>query len=848
MLENNFPEQKRIITEEIEVYCNTSKRIDDKVQLKCLKEIKNLTVKNLKDLSPIRFHTWGEAQTQEEKGRRSDILGLWILNRIDEKHQPNGLEIYNELLNTPLTSLFKEAKVELLKKLIKLAKDFRREENENEPIEEEKMSLAEAVYRFYRYNPKNPNIYLESTAFQFFKLMRGLSLNEKEKTTLITAFCQSGKTFLVLPVKNIYLALGLTPVMVVLNRLQSALLKKRDREASKELYEHLKGLNLFSNKELNIFRETLYYDSKNKLEEGDNSLELALNGKRRRTIICSKHYQHIVRVNKYWTEESNICLLADEAQQSGAYKSKHSTYEDITKKYDSQFVILKKRAVKYIPITATAQDIVMVDTSLYTDNVLYIEPNEYYTGAENYIWKLMDISEDNEKAVIPDSLMRVLKELSEQEPIERYDRRWDKIDKHPIVAMLRTERLISVHNEVMNRFMKGKLPENIVNGNWAVITEHGDGIHLWHKSLEKKSALTINGIRSSKLVNGLHYFSSDDIDNMVDITDILQYLGKCGIERYPRVLLIAYDMCREAISFTSDYHKPENLHLSHGIFDFSDSAKAAVLMQAMQRLSGNHGDNIKPVVYCTQRTKERFIKAHTIHHYQIQKILALSQKKNTKITPELIMPTPEFLKELEIKKNWVPAGYNKITNVPMKTVVNKNAKEENAILKQDGISTIDFLAKVDRHGWKKAIQKMETIEEEANEKLGIEPEESEDESDDDVNESKSDDEENESKEEYTKKDIAKSREELGEEQFNKLISLFQRWSTGSTKIANFMHNLDGKVVYTREELDKICSVHGIRRYDIITASNNSHGKVMQKLSGERYRLQPCLFSTFSKYF
>ena len=42
MLENNFPEQKRLLIEEIETYCSKSKRLDDKLMLKCLKEIKNL--------------------------------------------------------------------------------------------------------------------------------------------------------------------------------------------------------------------------------------------------------------------------------------------------------------------------------------------------------------------------------------------------------------------------------------------------------------------------------------------------------------------------------------------------------------------------------------------------------------------------------------------------------------------------------------------------------------------------------------------------------------------------------------------------------------------------------------
>ena len=736
MLENNFPEQKRLLIEEIETYCSKSKRLDDKLMLKCLKEIKNLTTQSLKDLSPIRFHKWGIAKDKDEKGRRPDIFGLWLLNRIDKKHQQEAFEVYNYIISIPLGPEYKDLKVDGLNKLLEMAKVYRLEENENEPLEEKKLNLPDVVYRFYRYHSTKSNVYLDSSGFQILKLLRGLSLNEKEKITLITALCQSGKTFLVIPLNNIYLSLGMTTVMLTLNRTQSGILRKRILQDSKELCAHLESLG-FSQDEVDMFRQPLYFDCKNPLKKKDDRLKLAMNGEKRRTIICAKHNVQLSRIRKLWTEESNLCIFGDEAHQSCAYKTKHSNHENKTGKYDLEVVELKNKALKFVPITGSPQDIIMVEKNLYTDNVVYIEPGQYFSGPESLIWKTIDTKNTKKDDAFPKYLNDVLVDVSKQEPIERYDRRFGKIDKHPHVVMVRTDRLIENHKEVLTRFMDGRLPKEILDGNWAIMTDHGEGIHLWHSSLADKK-IKISGIKSKRpksgvperLLNNIHYFPTHDIENMVDISDVLQYLGEKGIEKFPRILVLAYDMCRESVSFVSHYHKSENIHLTCGIYDFNSTTNVETIIQAIGRLNGNHGDNIRPIVYASQSTREKYIKGIATLQFQIRKILKAAQRQNTLITPEMIKSTPEFLEDLEIKENLVPKNYNKIKNLTIKTVNNPNAEKENNILKKDNLNTIEFLVEADKYGWKKSGKKLAVIKEEAQEKLGIE---SEDEKEEEVN-------------------------------------------------------------------------------------------------------------------
>jgi hypothetical protein len=226
--------------------------------------------------------------------------------------------------------------------------------------------------------------------------------------------------------------------MVVLDKTQAKQLMRRLRTYCKDLKNYLITLGHFTEDELNVFNDTfLYYDSRVKKSEDDDSLGLALNGEKPRIIIAIKHYQHMERINELTNEFSNIVLIADEAQVSCCYKNTDSdTYHDPSVKYDNEFVKLREASNKYIAVSATVQDVIMVDKTLYSDNIVYIPPNDYYTGILN--WQFKHIEDDEKNAVV-----RILDELSVEKPIVRYDRRNNvKNELHGLI--LKSSRLTNV--------------------------------------------------------------------------------------------------------------------------------------------------------------------------------------------------------------------------------------------------------------------------------------------------------------------------------------------------------------------------------------------------------------------
>jgi hypothetical protein len=191
----------------------------------------------------------------------------------------------------------------------------------------------------------------------------------KDLMTLITSDCQNGKTFLVIAVSLIYISLGFTPVFIVLSKSQVLQLTFRLKAYIRELKTYLVSLNMFSEEELDFLSENfLYFDAENKLSDDDNRLSLAINSEKPRFVICIKHYQHLERVNKEITDDSKICLIADEAQVSCCYKdiSNIPTYHDDSVKYDKEFITLRKNSTKFIAVSATVQDIIMVEENLYS--------------------------------------------------------------------------------------------------------------------------------------------------------------------------------------------------------------------------------------------------------------------------------------------------------------------------------------------------------------------------------------------------------------------------------------------------------------------------------------------------
>ena len=631
-------------------------------------------------------------------------LGKWLNDQIEKDYMEENVIEKLEKRNNKIKYL-----KYLYDKAIKYPKSETKEEIKlnfemNKSEKKEEMTLSDIVYRYYRYKENDPITLLDAKGFQFLDLIKDKNfiITEENKSSLVTAHCQSGKTFLVIPVVLLYLSLGFTPVMVVLDKSQVKQLIRRLKTYCVQLKSYLKSLNLFEEEELCVFNPNfLYYDSTTKIDKDDDRLPKALSGESPKIIIVIKHYQHLLRINNCVTESTKLCLLADEAQVSCCYKNIDTeTYHDENVKYDNEFIKLRNTSRKYIPVSATVQDIVMVDRSLYSDNIVYIPVSEYYTGISDWIWKDLSNEEEND-------YVRIIEELSMQKPIKRYDRRHDKENYHPIICLLKTERKKEKHLMMAESMIQNNISITVREGNWCTIVEHGEGFYIHHSSImekeikiENQNSIIKSGTEIDKKIKAttkMHYFSSNKKDS-IDISDIMQYLADKGIKRFERILIISYDICKEAISFSSHHDKEDNYHLTHGIFQLGASTTVANAIQTMSRLNGNHGDNIRPVVYTNIKLRKMVLKGFHVHDQQIKKLLSISKEGNISVRERC----SEFLEEkFEVYDNHVSSKYNKVKGLSMNIIENPNRKNEEKCLKVKELDSINYLYQIKPEDYEK---------------------------------------------------------------------------------------------------------------------------------------------------
>ena len=691
-------------------------------------------------------------------------------------------------------------------------------------IKDDKNVLADHVYRFYRYGSSDEggNLYIDAEGFSFLHLIAGNDINSKSKMALIAALCQSGKTFLIISAIHIYLALGFTPILLVPIKSHIRQFDKRYQLFSKKLVKHLKDNNLASESELDMFDGILTVNSA--------GFKNAINGTKRKPVAVIKHFSHIEKINNNLTEDSKICLFIDEAQVTGGYKVKDSNYADPKVKFDTEIEKLKDVSTKYIVVSATVQDIIQVDGNLYSDNIIYIRPNSDYLGSEQFIWKTFDTDDDDETDLLPTSILRCLREQSSKEPIERYDRRHKKYDLHPINGLLRYERVKDEMSQILQAFIDGSFGKTITKGNWAIITDYGEGFHVWHKSLEGNSKLTIENIVGKKKKNGVFFFSSEKIG----IDDVYQFFATGGVAKFPRILTIAYDMCKEATSFISHYDKPENIHLTFGVVKFSKTTPVDTRIQFFGRFNGNHGDDIKPVIYSTIEDKDGYMNGMYLHNRYLSEFVSTSMLGNFKITPEILEKVQgkfenpvicaSHLEKVPVYANRVPKHYNRVKGIKIRKIPNPNKKKEEKIMNSIDSNIIDIFEVYDPTVSKEMKVKLRNIEQ----CKPVKPRCKE-----------YDDE------------IRNSRKEIGDEEYKRLIGMFSKWSNGTSQIARFMQQLDPLKIYTQKEMKDLCEENSITNMSHLTVFKREHSKgygILLQKKNNTYRLHPCLTVEFNKYF
>ena len=523
-------------------------------------------------------------------------------------------------------------------------------------------SLADFVFKYYRHKfmeeMKSDNTILLHESFQLLHLVyeNPDDINIKERwISLVVASTQLGKTFLMFALSNIFLALGYCPVFIVKDIFQKNQFLSRKETDSKELQNFLKikdvtskDLQLaltkhgkFSKENIDLFGEPLYQDSTTKNPDTINNIEAALNGTRRRIILCIWNEVHIERIYNNIQANSKIVLFVDEAHKLGAYKCVTQDSTELTGnincKYDNMYLRIKVHAEKIFLFTATPQPIIATEPNLYTGSIVIMPEGVNYRGIEtwdfseipeikeeDYLERHLNIKGNKIKAKIPCSFLSEIAKLSDKPMIYRTNKFGIK-DYHPLNVMAKFEITNNGHLALLNCFKQhpfslNKDHKKIIAGNWTVMTLNQKGVLLYHRSLIGKT-ITIKGKNYQVDMAGECLFPKS-----IAIGDVWHWLWLNDISKFGRMITIAYKSAEEGLTFCSSWGtSPENdgnIHLTHFYSHAGASISAASLEQSTGRMNGNHGDKMSqpPLVFCPLSEKEKLLKSVNLHRQMLKNI------------------------------------------------------------------------------------------------------------------------------------------------------------------------------------------------------------------------------------
>lgn len=675
--------------------------------------------------------------------------------------------------------------------------------------------FAEMVFNYHKYTfdkqTESNNYILDDNGFEFNELINGFPLNIKRKFTLLAGDTQSGKTFMFIALIHINLALGKIPVLILKRISDKRQFFSRYKKESNKLVSFMRKEG-YPEKKLQRFSDPIYIDSKmssNSKKEAEYRMKQSLTHKRRRLIVClgsgASDY-HTTRVLERMKQNSNVVLFIDEAHILGGYKRDGKELA-----YDRSINELKEKSFKVFLITATPQRILLLEENLYTKGCVVLPRKTGYRGIDHdqIVYNIVDISTEIKinNTQITESLFNTLYELSGMSPKNRINK-FGIMDKHPNIMLASNDRENTEQHSLLKLLKKSTKPLNrkhrkIIDTEWTVFTVNQNGIRLYSNKIITPT-LTICD-ESADCINNEYLFKN------IEVCDILDYLAfNGGANVFSHILIIAYDSANEGTTFSSTYtgdlETDANWHLTHRFMKPTKNLiNAEQLEQDAGRLNGNHGDNIVRTVYCSEKTKRNLINAYALNKTILKTICELGRNGDVQVK-NIIKDTPRF-------KNRFPLFYmndNAMTKKNCKDnftlCSNPNKKEDQLFNNSNTGKELLQCCAPDIYGTPNGFN--------------------------DINED----------------------DENIEEEFIRLKARFQIWSNASSKIANFMHNLDPDKIYSEEELKDFAKDHEIDNFRELTvckrglAGSRGYGKIMEIIAPNQYKLYECLNAEFKKYF
>lgn len=577
----------------------------------------------------------------------------------------------------------------------------------------ESQRLQSLVFGYYRRRfsdlLKSDGCILLHEAFDLVRMIEvdPTFIDHKLWINLITAATQSGKTFLMIALSHIYTALGYTPIFIVKDTKQNTQFFSRKIVDAEKLQTFLEEEKL-SKDNIALFDKPLYYDSSighpgsSAEEEYNNKVESAMNGSKRRGIVCIHNVKHITRVYRNVQCQSKFVLFVDEAHKLGAYKIK-GIHSDSTSKegaYDHMYMQLKCFASKIFLFTATPQNIYFSEPELFTNGIVHMSDRETYHGPDMWKIKLLPPRKEDKnieiytidgRVSIPQSFIDTMATLSYEKPPERTNK-FGIRDCHPINMLAKFECVNERQALILGAFSYdtrhvSDAHKKIIDAEWVVMTFNQFGVRIFHESLRGKT-ITIG---EHKVIDRSE--SGDFRFPDAEIGQVWHWMAtNGGVIRFPRILTVAYRSAEEGISFSSTwgptYIDDANWHLTDEYIRLGSGCHSSAAEQSFGRINGNHGDTLRPTLHCSLLDKKKVLKGINLHQEQTRAMCELAFRHlNEKVIGHVT--------KMEVFNNRVPSNYVSIPggnkSIKLKVNPNKDIEEDSFTRHKNALSILKMI-------------------------------------------------------------------------------------------------------------------------------------------------------------
>ena len=629
---------------------------------------------------------------------------------------------------------------------------------------------------------------------------------------------QSSKTKFIISSAIWFLLNGKSSLIILRNyTADSDQLKTRIKQFTNELYSSLEHFG-FSR---NLFPIEFADDDKITPE--------SLNGTTPKILISIYNNASLNKINKKIgeNEKGKFVLFIDEADM--LHKDVEVT--EMTKNGDltvaSELQNMINTCFCSFSVSGTILDAIM-KKNIKIEDLIVLEPPTGYRSHNSFLIehlrkKCKFTTLENEDVVLNDE--NVLPFLDKFKTLTPYKTLLG--DDHPNYCLMRVSKV----KKPMRKFF------NMMCTDYRSIVcllYTGEEIKLHHDSLENVNSIRLSNGRSSQNIKGVHVFQKGASPG-----HILEWLkNNGGVEKFPHLITIAGDLASRGISFGSaDFSKCQALHklpwhLTSMYSTFAETTDIPEILQITGRLCTIVFDGVPLTLHITPKDHENLLKGYNITEEFVTRAAKLKERKTS---------IKEYISNLSIFKNKVPSSDRSLTKFTKFTPKKVRTLEED--VSNGGWMTDErgrYIVRVVQDKHEKKLSNITkdgpiigTIVEGADHPVP---------DDYDVIEIRK------------KKNVQKEKvdnTEIGQEEYTRLIGMFEKWSNGNLKISVFMQNLDPLKIYTEKEIKDLCKQYGI--IDILQLLNRKYynsqgyGTIIQK-KNNTYRLHPCLVKEFNKYF